>query len=122
MARVLHRTELAAKQEFRQRHLWGDAFRRFRRNRLAMLSLSFIVFVLLTSILGPMISPYDYRRQDLLNVASPPNSAHWFGTDSLGRDYLTRIMMGGRTCAGRLLHPSSDPGPRPARLLENQAG
>src|SRR3954454_22243096 len=81
----------------RQRNLWIDAIARFRRNLLAVGSLIFVIFVLLLSIFGPLISPYDYRRQDLLDVASPPSAAHWFGTDSLGRDYLTRIMMGGRT-------------------------
>jgi peptide/nickel transport system permease protein len=84
-------------QRVRQRNLWIDAFARFRRNVLAAGSLIFVIFVLLASIFGPLISPYDYRRQDLLNVAAPPSAAHWFGTDSLGRDYLTRIMMGGRT-------------------------
>lgn len=74
-----------------------DAVARFRRNKLAVGSLIFVIFVLLVSIFGPLVSPYDYRRQDLLDVASPPSAAHWFGTDSLGRDYLTRIMMGGRT-------------------------
>ena len=80
-----------------QRDIWVDAFDRFKENRAALISLGFIIFMLLVSIFGPMISPYDYREQDLLNVAQPPSWEHWFGTDSLGRDYLTRIMMGGRT-------------------------
>lgn len=80
-----------------QRNIWADAFERFRQNRAAMVSLAFITFMLLVSVFGPMVSPYDYRKQDLLNVAQPPTAEHWFGTDSLGRDYLTRIMMGGRT-------------------------
>jgi peptide/nickel transport system permease protein len=81
----------------RQRNLWIDAVTRFRSNLLAVSSLIFVIFVFLLSIFGPLVSPYDYRRQDLLDVASPPSAAHWFGTDSLGRDYFTRILMGGRT-------------------------
>lgn len=84
-------------QRVRQRSLWMDALARFRRNKLAVGSLIFVIFVLLVSVFGPLVSPYDYRRQDLLDVAAPPSASHWFGTDSLGRDYLTRIMMGGRT-------------------------
>lgn len=81
----------------RQRSLWIDAFASFRRNHLAMASLFLLIFVLLASIFGPRISPYNYARQDLLNVSQPPSLHHWFGTDDLGRDYLTRILMGGRT-------------------------
>jgi peptide/nickel transport system permease protein len=80
-----------------QRNLWADAVERFVRNRMAVASLGGVVLLLLVSIFGPMISPWDYRDQDLLNVAQPPTAQHWFGTDLLGRDYLTRIMMGGRT-------------------------
>jgi peptide/nickel transport system permease protein len=81
----------------RQRNLWIDAWHSFVRNRLALAALIFIALMLLTAIVGPMISPYSYTRQDLLNVAQPPSADHWMGTDALGRDFLTRIMMGGRT-------------------------
>jgi ABC-type dipeptide/oligopeptide/nickel transport system permease subunit len=84
-------------QRIKQRSLWNDAVRKFTHNHLALAGLSVVTFVLLASIFGPMISPYDYARQDLFNVAKPPSADHWFGTDALGRDYLTRIMMGGRT-------------------------
>lgn len=80
-----------------QRNLWLDAFARFRRNRMALGGLAFACFVLLASLVGPLVSPYDYARQDLLAVNQPPDWEHWFGTDGLGRDYLTRILMGGRT-------------------------
>lgn len=80
-----------------QRSIWRDALDRFRRNKMAVASLVFVTFLLLVSLFGPVVSPYDYRRQDLLNPAQPPTVQHWLGTDLLGRDYLTRIMMGGRT-------------------------
>lgn len=81
----------------RQRNLWLDAFKRFRRNSMAMAGLSLAIFLLVAAWVGPLVSPYDYARQDLLNVNRPPSWSHWMGTDGLGRDYLTRIMMGGRT-------------------------
>lgn len=80
-----------------QRNLWLDALSRFRRNRMALAGVSVLVVLLLASLIGPVLSPYDYARQDLLKVNQPPSAQHWFGTDGLGRDYLTRIMMGGRT-------------------------
>jgi ABC-type dipeptide/oligopeptide/nickel transport system permease subunit len=80
-----------------QRGLWADAWERFRRNRLALVAVGVIIFMVLVSIVGPLLSPWPDTLQDLKNVSQPPSAAHWFGTDSLGRDYLTRIMMGGRT-------------------------
>lgn len=89
------RIELASAS--RQRNLWLDAFKRFRRNKMAMAGLGLAVFLFLTAWVGPLLSPYDFARQDLLAVNQPPSWSHWMGTDGLGRDYLTRIMMGGRT-------------------------
>jgi ABC-type dipeptide/oligopeptide/nickel transport system permease subunit len=85
------------RSQVKQRNLWIDAVNKFKRNKLALSGVIFVAFVLLAAIFGPMISPYDYARQDLLNVSAPPTTDHWFGTDALGRDYLTRILMGGRT-------------------------
>jgi ABC-type dipeptide/oligopeptide/nickel transport system permease subunit len=100
MASVLsveHERAVEQQQRQRQRNLWIDAWHSFVRNRLAVAALIFILFVLLAAIFGPMISPYSYTHQDLFHVAQPPTREHWFGTDELGRDFLTRIMMGGRT-------------------------
>jgi peptide/nickel transport system permease protein len=86
-----------AQRSIKQRSLWSDALHRFMRNKAAVISAGTILFVILASIFGPMISPYHYAKQDLFNVYQPPSWDHWFGTDALGRDYLTRILMGGRT-------------------------
>src|SRR6476620_9621553 len=95
---AIHR-ELAeeASKAVPQRNLWTDAAHRFIHNRAALIAFIFIIFIILASVFGPVISPYPYTKQDLFNVSSPPSWDHWFGTDALGRDYLTRIMMGGRT-------------------------
>lgn len=81
----------------RPRSLWLDAFNRFRRNKLAVTGVVITLLLLAIAIFGPYLSPYDYTRQDYLAVNVPPDSAHWLGTDAIGRDYLTRLMMGGRT-------------------------
>ena len=79
------------------RSLWADAWRRLTRNRLAMLGLYVIVIFLLLSFVGPFFSPYDYFTTDLAAAKQGVSAAHWMGTDTLGRDVLTRILYGGRT-------------------------
>jgi ABC-type dipeptide/oligopeptide/nickel transport system permease subunit len=49
------------------------------------------------AILAPVLAPYPYDDTDLLGAWSPPSSAHWVGTDKLGRDILSRLMFGART-------------------------
>ncbi|NLN93200.1 MAG: ABC transporter permease [Candidatus Hydrogenedens sp.] len=80
--------------------LWEDAWRRLRKNRLALLGLGVLIFVLLLSLIGPLCSPYGYERQDTALGAAPPSSRHWLGTDMLGRDLLTRLLHGGRVSLG----------------------
>jgi peptide/nickel transport system permease protein len=90
---------------------FADIWRRYRRNRLAMVGLGIVVLLVLVAIFEPWITPYDPFEQNLLNVLQPPSASHWFGTDSLGRDlysgiiYGTRIAMivGVGTVAGSLL-------------------
>jgi oligopeptide transport system permease protein len=76
--------------------LWQDAFRRLRRNRLALFGATLLTIVALLAILTPLIAPYEYDAQDLDLSAAPPSRAHWLGTDYLGRDLLTRILYGGQ--------------------------
>ncbi len=76
--------------------LWKDAWQRLRRNRLAVVGMAVLVFVVLSVIVGPFLSSYSYETQDRVKGAVAPNAANWFGTDTLGRDLLTRILYGGR--------------------------
>ncbi len=76
--------------------LWEDAWVRLRKNKLAMFGLGFLVFIIVVCILAPWIMPYGYEEQDLRLGASSPSMAHWLGTDTFGRDLLTRILYGGR--------------------------
>lgn len=76
---------------------WQDVWRRLRRNPVAIASLAILVVGLFIGLLAPWIAPYSFSTQDLGNVAQPPTGAHWLGTDSLGRDLLSRIMWGFRT-------------------------
>lgn len=76
---------------------WRDAWRRLRRNPVALASLFILGVFLLIGILAPWIAPYSYTDQNLSLVEQPMSGAHWFGTDSLGRDLLSRVMWGFRT-------------------------
>lgn len=76
--------------------LSSDAFYRLRKNKMAMLGLVFLLLLIAVALLTPMIAPYTYDAQDLELGAKPPSAEHWLGTDTLGRDLLTRIMYGSR--------------------------
>ena len=73
-----------------------DAWGRFKKNKLALVSLVFMAAVILFAVFAPMFSPYTYDGQDLTCRNALPNAAHWFGTDKFGRDIFVRIMYGAR--------------------------
>lgn len=73
---------------------WKDAWLRLKTNRMAMISLWILAFIILVTIFGQLISPHDFRTQDLQATNMAPSSDHWFGTDSLGRDMFSRTWMG----------------------------
>ncbi|HHY46385.1 MAG TPA: ABC transporter permease [Firmicutes bacterium] len=73
---------------------WQDAWRRFKKNRLAMFGLGLLCFMLALSFIGPYLTPYDFREQSLLECNLPPSSTHWLGTDNLGRDIFARLCYG----------------------------
>lgn len=76
--------------------LAADAIARLRKNKMAMASLLVLLFMIVVALLTPWIAPYSYEEQNLNLGASAPSVAHWLGTDTLGRDQLTRIMYGSR--------------------------
>lgn len=75
---------------------WRMAFRRLKKNRLAIIGLLILSVFAIICIVGPWLSPYDTLDNNLMNKKLPPNAAHWLGTDEVGRDVLLRIMEGGR--------------------------
>lgn len=73
-----------------------DAYGRLRKNKLAMFGFYVLVGMILIALLTPFIAPYSYEAQNLELGATGPSAAHWMGTDTLGRDQLTRVMYGSR--------------------------
>ncbi|HNW85385.1 MAG TPA: ABC transporter permease [Candidatus Limiplasma sp.] len=75
---------------------WADVRRRLLKNKVAMLGLWLILLMTLLAVLAPIVSPFSYSYQDLAIINQGPSAAHWFGTDSLGRDIWVRVWVGAR--------------------------
>lgn len=56
----------------------------------------YLIILLFVTLLAPLLTPYDPLSIGLMNILQPPDAAHLFGTDELGRDVLTRLLYGGR--------------------------
>lgn len=67
-----------------------------RLNPLASIGVVLVIVFALLAIFAPLIAPYDPAHVDLPARLSPPTAAHWFGTDELGRDILSRVIFGAR--------------------------
>ncbi len=75
---------------------WQDVWRRLKANKVAMGSMFFLFILLAAAVIGPIASKYSYSDQNLMMANQLPNSEHWFGTDSLGRDLFVRVLYGAR--------------------------
>ncbi len=77
-------------------NLWRDALLRLVSNKLSLFGSIYILIIIFLALITPFIAPYDYAYQNLELGPSPPSPEHWLGTDTLGRDLLTRMMYGSR--------------------------
>jgi peptide/nickel transport system permease protein len=75
---------------------WADAWRRFKRHRLAFWSVWLLAALALAVLLGPLFYKVGINDIDFKSRLAPPSAAHWMGTDDLGRDILARVLYGGR--------------------------
>ncbi|MDO5356675.1 MAG: peptide ABC transporter permease, partial [Conchiformibius sp.] len=87
-----------AEAEVKGRSLWQDAWLRFRRNKAALSSMFILLLIAAWVLIVPTLTPFDYSHTDWANMHTAPSfdNKHYFGTDSLGRDLLTRVSIGGR--------------------------
>lgn len=70
--------------------------RRFSRHRLALIGLIVICLLVIITVLAPLIAPYNPNVLSASDRLQSPSSNHWFGTDAVGRDILSRVLYGGR--------------------------
>jgi peptide/nickel transport system permease protein len=75
---------------------WTAVIALSRRNRLAAAGMVLVTVFLIFAIFAPWIAPQDPRTIDLPSRLEKPSAAHWFGTDELGRDILSRVVYGAR--------------------------
>src|SRR5205823_6932887 len=78
------------------RSLWSDAWRQFRRHRLAMFGVVTFSLLLLATLIGPLLYHQSGDAIDYAAGLLGPSIQHPFGTDDLGRDLLARALLGGR--------------------------
>lgn len=78
-------------QKLRQR-----SWQRLKENRLALWGMGIVIVMTILAVMGPWLLPYSYADQDLAAANAWPSAMHWFGTDSLGRDLLVRVLYGAR--------------------------
>ena len=74
----------------------GRAWRRLKARWPAMVGLLLIVCLVVLAVFAHEIAPYDVIKQNYLLVRKAPSPSHWFGTDEVGRDILTRVIWGAR--------------------------
>jgi len=68
----------------------------FYKNKLTLTGGGIVLLLLIISFMAPWLAPYDPGQIDLTNVLASPSMDHWFGTDPLGRDVLSRMIWGAR--------------------------
>jgi peptide/nickel transport system permease protein len=83
---------LASLRAFRESVFW----RQFRQNHLAIAGGVVVVLLGLAALLASVLAPYDPAAYDVKQILLSPSRAHWFGTDQLGRDLLSRMLYGAR--------------------------
>ncbi|MBS1116885.1 MAG: peptide transporter rane protein, partial [candidate division NC10 bacterium] len=72
------------------------AWRQLRKNRLAMAGGSVVLLLGAVALCAPLLAPYDPAAYDVKQILLAPGPQHWFGTDQLGRDVLSRMLYGAR--------------------------
>src|SRR6202012_5209039 len=72
----------------------GETLRLLARNRLAIAAFIVLVAFVVVAVFGKALAPYGYNDVDVANRLQGPSVHHWFGTDELGRDVFSRVLIG----------------------------
>lgn len=75
---------------------WKEAWRSFKKNKIALIGAIIVAFFIILAIFGPLIAPQGINEQQLSERLKAPSADHWFGTDDFGRDIFSRIVHGAR--------------------------
>lgn len=94
---VVQSTEQVTHQEVEKvRTPFKEFWRKFKKQRLALVAGCFVGFLFIIAIFGPIITPYSSVEPDYEKILSPPSMEHFAGTDAFGRDIFSRIIEGTR--------------------------
>ena len=75
---------------------WQDAWRRLKKNPIAMASLAVLAVLIVLAVIGPVIRGYDYVTMNVPEKNQGASAQYWWGTDALGRDLFSRVWVGAR--------------------------
>ncbi|KAB3538640.1 ABC transporter permease [Alkaliphilus pronyensis] len=75
---------------------WKMVWIKFKKKKIALVGVFILVILVLSSVFAPFLTPYGQEEMNFTNINAAPSREHLLGTDNLGRDYLTRLLYGGR--------------------------
>ncbi|MBK8023130.1 MAG: ABC transporter permease [Chloroflexi bacterium] len=80
--------------QLRRQNSYGPQIQRFRRHRLGMIGLAFVLLIVLTGVFASVIATHPPAEQNLRQMRQPPSAEHFLGTDHVGRDVFSRVVYG----------------------------
>ncbi|MEI3604194.1 ABC transporter permease [Pseudogracilibacillus sp. SE30717A] len=93
---LLSDPSILEEEELKATSPWQDGYRQLKKNNFAIAGFVIILLFILLGLFAPLLTPYGYEEQVLVDRLKPPSSDHWLGTDDVGRDIFTRIAYGAR--------------------------
>jgi len=97
MAEMVPNTNIVTEENDTVISPWKEAWRTFKKNKLALVGTCIVLFFILLATFAPLIAPEGIDHQKLTDARlQPPSSEYWLGTDDFGRDIFSRIVYGAR--------------------------
>jgi peptide/nickel transport system permease protein len=96
MAKMEPKSTNVAPQSDKVAGPWYEAWRSFKKSKVAVVGAGIVLFFIIVALIGPLIAPQGINDQALANRLLKPSSQFWLGTDDFGRDILSRIIHGAR--------------------------
>ncbi len=96
MANLAPKPTDQAPKEDRVAGPWREAWRSFKKSKVALVGAGIVIFFIILAIFGPLIAPQGINDQLLADRLQEPSSKYWFGTDDFGRDIFSRVVLGAR--------------------------
>ena len=89
-------TEATATQTTSVLRRWSEVLGDVIRRPSGAIGVFLVALHVIVALISPWIAPFDFKTMDSAIILAPPSPEHWLGTDALGRDVFTRLLLGGR--------------------------